>query len=64
MMKQLNNFKQNYARTALKAMPPILLSWLTMSEEDAGSMTVGFEPSHYYSATFCCYANDGSRGAV
>ena len=51
-------------RAAGKVMPPILLSWPSMSEADVGGMAVEVEPSHQYSATFCCHVTDGSRGAV
>jgi len=50
-------------RAALKVMPPILLCWPKMSEEDVGGMEVEVEPSHYFTV-FCCRAVDGSRGAV
>jgi len=35
-----------------------------MSEADVGGMAAEVEPSHQYSATFCCCVTDGSRGAV
>jgi len=53
-----------YTRAALKVMPPILLYWPTMSEASVGGGTVGVEPFHQHSITFCCCAADGSRGAV
>jgi len=46
-------------KAAPKVMPPILLSWLTPSEEDVG-MAVEAE----YYVTLCCCVIDGSRGAV
>ena len=55
---------QLYVRAALEVMPPILLSWPTMSELDVGEMAVEAEPSHQYSITFCCYITDGIRGAA
>ena len=36
----------------------------TMSEVDIGGMAVEVEPSHQYSATFCCCVTGGSTGAV
>lgn len=35
-----------------------------MSEEDAGGMAEGAEPSNQYSITFCSCVTDGSWGAV
>ena len=51
-------------RAAPKAMPPILLCWPMMSEEDVGGIAAEDEPSHQYSITFCCHETDGSRGGV
>jgi len=48
-------------RAAPKVMPPILWSWPTMSEVDAGGMAVEAEPSHQCSITCCCRMTDGSR---
>ena len=45
-------------------MPPILLCWLTMSEEGVGDVAVEAEPSHQFSFTLCCHVTDGSRGAL
>ena len=33
-------------RAAPKAIPPVLLRWLIMLEEDVGGMAVETEPSH------------------
>ena len=49
---------------ALKVIPPILLYWPTTSKVDIGGAAVEVETSHQYSATFCCCATDGSRGAA
>jgi len=54
-------------RAALKEMPPVLLCWPTVSEVDAGGMTIEVdnrEPFHQYSIIFSCHVIDGSRGAV
>ena len=34
------------------------------SETDVGGTAIEVEPSCQYSVTFCCYATDGSRGAI
>ena len=47
-----------------KVMPPVLLCWLTTSEEDVGGMAVDAEPSQQYSILFCCQVTDGRRGAM
>jgi len=60
-------YKQNAElnmRAALKVVPPILLCWPTVSEVVIGVMAVEVEPSRQYSVPCCCYATDGSRGAM
>jgi len=47
-----------------KVMPPVLLSWTTVSEADVSGMAVEVVPSCQYSYTFCCHVTDDSRGAV
>ena len=56
--------KGSTMRTVLKVVPPILLCWPTVSEVDIGVMAVEVEPSRQYSVPCCCYATDGSRGAM
>lgn len=45
--------------TAPKAIPLVLLCWITMSEADIGGMAAEAESSKQYSATFCCHAANG-----
>ena len=51
-------------RAALKAMPPILSCWPTMSKVDVCGMAVEAQPFCQYSITSCCHVTDSSRGAV
>lgn len=51
-------------RAALDVTPPLLLCRPMTSEADAGGLPVEAEPSHQYSAKFCCPATAGSRGAA
>ena len=51
-------------RAALKAMPPILWCWRTISEANVSGMAVEAEPSHQYPITFHCCVTGDSRGAV
>ena len=52
-----------YVRAALKAMLPILLYWLMISDVDVDGMAVEVGPSCQYSITFCCHVTNGSREA-
>ena len=49
-----------FMRDALKVTPPILWSWLTMSEADVGGMAVEIEHSHQYSITCVTWQQRGS----
>ena len=51
-------------KTALRAVPPILLYWYTTPEVNVGGVAVEAEPSHQHSVTFSCCATVDSRGAV
>ena len=51
-------------RTALEVMPSLLLCQSMTSEVDVGDMAVEVEPSHQYSAAFCCCVTYGSGGAI
>ena len=67
-MKNVSDFMYLFIylpmNAALKIIPPISLSWPTMSEVDVGDMAVEAQPSHQYSVTFCCHVTDGSRGTI
>lgn len=51
-------------KAAPKVMSPDLWQWPMTSEEDVVGIAVEAEPSHKYSAMFCCCLIDGSRGAI
>ena len=53
-----------FNESAPKVMPPILLCWLVMLEEDGGGMAVEVETSHQYPITSCGHVTNSSRVAV